>query len=374
MIESVTVYVDEAAVVHNTKLLRKTLNPNTKIISVIKANGYGLGMVQLALLNEKMNIDILAVLDVAQAIELREGGVTAPILLMGATLVSNFELLIKYDLIQVLIDYDYAQKLSDFGLEHDEVVKTHLKVNTGLNRLGMRDYDEIEATYNLPGIEVQGIYSHFVEAQAYEVDAVEFSKAQISEFKSVLKRLEEQGINPGLTHMQNSPSVLHFGDLGFDAVRCGMVMFGLFHPSQKAYADQEGYKDVVRLESRIAMIRNIRKGEFVGYGRSFYADRDIRLATISAGYCDGVMKQLSLNGGGVYINDTWCPILGDIAMSQFMVDVTHVACEPEDVVMIFGGPQQTIYDYIAITGQSINELVSHLRYNIPRVYENKVFD
>lgn len=372
MIESVEIIVDEGIVAHNTALLRKTLKPETKIISVIKANGYGLGIVEIARTCEKMGIDILAVLDIEQALSLRKGGITAPILLLGATLESNFPYLIEYDLIQVLLDFDFAKRLSEFGINHGVKVKSHVKVNTGLNRLGMRDPHEIEACYALEGLSVDGIYSHFVEAQSYEGDAVAFSHNQIAEFNAVLAMLKNKGIEPGMTHLQNSPSILNFGDLGYSAVRCGMVMFGLFHPSQLAMAMEQGYQIPVSLQSRVAMIRSIEKGQFVGYSRSFEAVRDMRIATISAGYCDGIMKSFSLNGGGVYIRDQWCPILGDIAMSQFMVDVTDLDCQAEDVVTIFGHPKQTIYDYREITGQSINELISHLRYTIPRIYINTI--
>ncbi|QIK69987.1 alanine racemase [Erysipelothrix sp. HDW6C] len=370
MIESVNIIVDESAVFHNTALLRKTLNPSTQIISVIKANGYGLGIVEIGHTCMKMGIDVLAVLDVEQAQELREGGVTSPILLMGATLEANFQYLIEYDLIQVIIDNEYAHKMSAYGVKHGTKIKTHVKVNTGLNRLGIDVYEEIRECYRLPGIDVLGIYSHFTEAQSYTSDGLDFSQMQIHKFKTVLDKLKNEGINPGLTHMQNSPSILNFGDLGFDAVRCGMVMFGLFHPSQLQYSKEQGYLPTMQLQSRVAMVRNIKAGEYVSYGRAYYADHDIRLATISAGYCDGIMKALSLNGGGVYINDTWCPILGDIAMSQFMVDVSHIDCKAEDVVTIFGNTHQSIYDYIGITGQSINEMISHLRYTIPRIYIN----
>lgn len=126
------------------------------------------------------------------------------------------------------------------------------------------------------------------------------------------------------------------------------------------------------MEARICMVKEIKKGEFVGYGRTFTATRDMKLATVTAGYCDGVMKSLSLNGGGVMVNGHHCPITGDIAMSQFMIDVTGIDCEVEDKVMIFGHEDQTIYDYIQITGQSINELISLIRYTVPRIYVNPI--
>lgn len=372
MIENVRIYVDELAVKHNTDLLRNTLNKNTKIISVIKANGYGLGLVEIARTCEVMNIDILAVLDLPQAIELREAGIKSPILLLGQTHESDFDKLHKYDLIQVLLSYEFSKRLNAYGVEHNIEFRGHLKVNTGLNRLGYDDYELIKETYAMSHINVEGIYSHFVESQSYEDEAVAFSDAQINKFKSVISNLKDEGIDVGLTHMQNSPSILRSGDLGFDAVRCGMVMFGLFHPSQLELAMKQGYKVPIRLESQVAQVREVLAGESIGYAQSYKVTKAMKIATISSGYCDGVMKTLSSNGGCVVINDTLCPILGDIAMSQFMVDVSGLDVKAEDKVIIFGHNLLTLYDYIAITKQSINELIGNLRISIPRIYENLI--
>lgn len=369
MLENAYLVVEQDKIRHNTQILRNTLKEGTKIISVIKANGYGLDMVQLAHLSESMGIDILAVLDVPQGIELREAGITSPILLLGAVLEGNYQYLIDYDLIQVAFNKEAAQKMSDYALSQGTKIKVHLKHDTGLNRLGMTVYDEILSCYSLAGLDVQGIYTHFVAGQSYEHDDVQFSKKQINEFKELLALLRADGIDVGMTHMQNSPSILQFGDLGFDAVRCGMVMFGLFHPSQLQAARALGYQDVFRFETHICMKRTLHQGDAVGYSRTFVCDRDIEVATLSTGYCDGIMKGLSLNGGGVVVNGVLCPIVGDIAMSQFMIDVSGVDCKVGDVVTVFGHPLQTIYDTIALTNQSINEFVSALRYTMLRIYE-----
>lgn len=372
MLESVQAIVDEGIILENTKLLRKTLNQETKIIAVIKANGYGLGITEVAHTCEKLGIDILAVLDVYQAKQLRDAGITSPILLLGATIESDFNYLHELDLIQVIFDLDFAKRLNSYALSKNLRIKGHVKVDTGLNRLGMRSVDDIEACYHLDGLDIQGIYSHFVEAQNGEGDALEFSKLQIERFDSVLEELRSKNIEVGMTHMQNSPSILQFGDLGYDAVRCGMILFGLFHPSQLESAYSLGYRCCLRLETRIAMIHTVYPGDFIGYSRSYAVTKEMKIATISSGYCDGVMKALSLNGGSVIVNGKACKILGDIAMSQFMIDVSDVECQAEDVVVIFGDENQSIYDYIRITGQSINELISHLRYTIPRRYINTI--
>lgn len=360
--------VDSKAIEHNTNLFRKSLNEKTKIISVIKANGYGLGIAQIAQLQEVHGIDMFAVLDVEQGKELRDAGITRPILLLGAVLESNFQDLITYDLIQVAFSYEGAKRMSSYALNNNVKIKVHVKVDTGLNRLGMTSYEEIKACYAMKGLDAQGIYSHFIEAQSDEAQALERSHKQIADFDAVVKQLKAEGIDVGMTHLQNSPSVLNFGDLGYDAVRCGMIMFGLFHPSQLQLALDAGYKSVIKFKTHIAVIRDLDEGDTVGYSQSFKVTKPMKVATLSTGYCDGIMKGLSLNGGGVVINDVLCPILGDIAMSQFMVDVSHVDCSVEDIAVVFGHPLQDVYATIGITKQTINEFISHLRYSMERVY------
>lgn len=371
MIENASVYIDSDQIKENTKILRASLKPDTKIIAVIKANGYGCDLVQSAQICEDMNIDLLAVLSIDQAIELRKHGITSPILLLGVTLESNFKYLIEYDIIQVAANYDYSVLLSDFALNNNSKVKVHIKVDTGLNRLGFKDYDTIKEAYSFAGLDILGIYSHFVNSQSSEQEDLDFSHLQISRFNHVINQLLEDGIDPQMTHMQNSPSIINFGDLGYSAVRCGMVLFGLFHPSQLDQSLAMGYKPVLEMRARISMIKEIKKGEYVGYSRTYQADKDMTIATISSGYVDGVMKNLSLNGGCVVYKEQLCPILGDIAMSQFMIDVSGLEVSFEDEVILFGHPLQTIYDYIALTGQTINELISHMRYSMPRIYESK---
>ena len=351
--------------------ISKKLNEKSEIMAVIKANGYGAGLVESAQLCEKIGIESLAVLNVEQGIAIRKSGVKLPIVLLGACLESNFQYLIDYDLTQALISIEYAHKMAMFTKKTKQNIKVHIKVDTGLNRLGFKNMEEIQEVFNMEHIQVTGIYSHFVAAQSHDEDDVAFSHLQIERFNAVLRKLDELGLDYGQTHMQNSPSILNFGDLGYDTVRCGMILYGLFHPSQLKEAYDLGYRNSISMKARVALVKDIKKGSYVGYGRTFQADKDMRIATISSGYCDGVMRNLSKNNGFVIYEDKKLAILGDIAMSQFMVDVTGLDIKEEDEVWIFGHPLQTIYDYITYTQQTINELVSHLRLDMGRIYINQ---
>ena len=372
MIENVRMIVDESVVLSNTEILRSTLHKNTKIIAVIKANGYGLGIVEIAKTCEAMKLDMVAVLDVPQALELRKAGIRLPILLLGQTHHNDFSLLHSLDLVQVLLSHEFAMRLAAYAQREGIKIRCHLKVNTGLNRLGFDDYASIKDAYAMEGLSIEGIYSHFVEAQSDRGEGIAFSDGQIARFKEVIDMLKADGIAVGMTHMQNSPSILQKGDLGFDAVRCGMVMFGLFHPSQLHQAMGLGYRIPFTLVSSVAMLRDVQPGEFIGYGRSYAVSQPMKVATISAGYCDGISKKLSLNHGGVVVNGVLCPILGDIAMSHFMVDVSGLDVRVEDSVAIFDNKVQTIYDYITLTDQSINEFIGGLRDTIARIYINSI--
>lgn len=371
MIENANVYVDEAIIKENHRLLRTMLQEKSEVMAVIKANGYGAGLVETALLCEKMGIESIAVLNVEQGIEIRQAGVQLPIILLGACLESNFQYLVDYDLTQALISKEYAHKMAHFTKKTGQTVKVHIKVDTGLNRLGFKSVEEIIDVFSMEGIKITGIYSHFVSAQSQNEDDIAFSYQQVDHFKQTLKTLDEKGLAYGQTHMQNSPSILNFGDLGFDTVRCGMILFGLFHPSQLEQAYDLGFRNALSMKARVALVKEIQAGDTVGYGRTFKAEKNMKIATISSGYCDGVMRTLSHNQGYVIYDDHKLPILGDIAMSQFMVDVTGIEIKEEDEVWIFGHPQQTIYDYIGYTKQTINELVSHLRLDMKRIYINQ---
>lgn len=374
MKENAVVIVDEAIIAENTKIFReKYLRKESQIIAVIKANGYGAGLVESAVLCEKLGIEGLAVLDIPQGIQLRKAGIRLPILLLGSNPWENHAYLHEYDLTQAVFSLEHAKSLNAYAEKNNVKIKTHIKFDSGLNRLGLKDYQEIEAIMQLPGLQIKGIYTHFASAQSYDEKEKAFSHKQVESFRDLLAYLDEKGYDYGITHMQNSPSVLNYGDLGFDAVRCGMVLYGLFHPSQEALAIKQGFKPSLSMKVKIAHVKEIQAGESVGYGRSFVADKTMKIATVAAGYCDGVMRSLSHHGGFVVYEDSLCPVLGDIAMSQFMIDVSHIdQVRVGDEVIIFGHSLQSIYDYIEYTGQTINELVSHLRLDMKREYINSV--
>ena len=159
---------------------------------------------------------------------------------MGSSPVENHGYLVEYDLTQGIFSYEHAQSLNTYALEHDVQIKGHVKFDSGLNRLGLKNYEEIDKVMTMPGLKITGIYTHFASAQSYDEEELDFSNQQVKRFKNLLHHLDEKGYDYGMTHMQNSPSILNFGDLGFDAVRCGMVLYGLFHPSQLRLATEAG--------------------------------------------------------------------------------------------------------------------------------------
>lgn len=371
MSDGTLLYVDNEVIENNVKLLRKIINKETKVIAVIKANGYGYGLAEAGCYCQDHSIaDILAVVSVSEAITLRQNKIELPILVLGPVFEEDFMLAVSYDLTIVLFDYAYASLVNDFALKHQLKVKCHLKVNTGLNRLGFDDQEEILKAYAFNGLLIEGIYSHFASAQSKDEDEMAFTQFQIEKFRNVLAFLQAKRLDVGLTHMQNSPSILKYGDLGFDAVRCGMIIFGLFHPEQREKAYKLGFRNPYSLRSRICLVRTIKAGEGVGYGRSYKAVKDMKIATVAGGYCDGILRQYSLNHGKLAINHHHFSILGDIAMSQYMIDCGDYPFKLGDEVRYFDAKDESIYDYIDTSGQTINEFISALRPTVPRIYQN----
>lgn len=369
MIDGIELKIDTNILDNNISLFREQLNTTTQIIAVIKANGYGCGLVQIGKYLENKGIEMFAVVSIQEAVELRKGGISNPILILGATFEEDFKYLVEYDLMQATIDYEYAKSIHTFALNNNTKVKVHIKVNSGLNRLGIENIDEILSLYTMEGLSIEGIYTHFASAQRYESEEENFTQKQIDTFKEVLRRIEALGYSLKTTHIQNSPSVIHLGDLGFSAVRCGMVLFGLFHPEQLEIAFSTGYRPIYTLESKILVVRNLTVDNYIGYGRTYKTLETEKIATVGAGYCDGVFRTYSQNQGTVNYKGIQLPIVGDIAMSQCFINATDTDLKRLDTVTFFNSGDKSLYTYISKSKQTINEFISGLRDSIPRIYE-----
>lgn len=346
-----------------------------KIIAVVKANAYGHGDVEVSKELQSLGIDYFAVSNIDEAIHLRSNGITGSILILGYTPVENADLLSKYDVIQAVVGYDYAvslnQSLKGFGC----TAKVHLAIDTGMSRIGFVQNgsndatDEIVKVYSLSNLVVDGMFTHLCVADSFKEANVSFTECQLNHLDTIVSKLKSLGYDCGLVHAQNSAGLTNLQKPQYDAVRAGIILYGL-NPSDDVRKDVV-YKPILSFKSVVSLVKYIHSGDTVGYGRTFTAKDTMKVATVSAGYADGYNRLLS-NRADVLIHGKRCRVIGNVCMDQFMVDVSElddVKCG--DVVTLVGkdGNQEVTLDELANLVGTINyELACDINVRATRVY------
>lgn len=362
-------YIDKDAIRHNFNEIRKSLPENVKIMPVIKADGYGHGATLSAkLLCDKC--DYFAVAIVEEAISLRKEGIKNPILLLGHTFPEKFEEAILGDITLTIFTIDEAKILSETAQKLDKTAKIHIPVDTGMSRLGYLPTEEyadiIKEISNLPRIKIEGVFTHFSTA---DEEDKEFTKIQAQRFTNFRKMLLNRGVNVEIYHSANSGAILQHKDFAFDMVRPGIILYGLY-PSEFLSENTLKLKPAMQLCSHVAFVKTIKKGESISYGRTFTAQKDMKIATIPVGYADGYPRVLS-GKGRVIINGEYAYIVGRVCMDQFMVDVSHIEnVSIGDSVVLMGGDNSlsVTADEIAALSHTINyEIVCGVSKRVPRV-------
>ncbi|KUO50031.1 MAG: hypothetical protein APF76_06080 [Desulfitibacter sp. BRH_c19] len=356
---------------HNIRELRKR-SMSKNFMAVVKADGYGHGAVPVAKISLNNGADNLGVATIQEGIELREAGIKVPILIFGWTPDEYAEYLPKYKLTQTVFSFTQAERLSSAVKKIGEQVDVHLKIDTGMNRLGFqinqKSKEEIKKIFSFNSINVLGIFTHFAEA---DNRASNYTINQYKNFKKFLLELESYGLKFPVRHCANSAAIIDYPSTHMDMVRAGISIYG-FYPDL-IMKDMIKLKPVMRLLARIAHIKNISAGETVSYGRTFGAQQNRKIATIPVGYADGYNRLLS-NKGKVIIGDSFAPVVGRVCMDQFMVDITHIEenIQPGDEVILFGendnGIQVSVDEIADITGTINYEIVCMVNKRVPRVY------
>ncbi|MBR3227304.1 MAG: alanine racemase [Erysipelotrichaceae bacterium] len=288
------------------------------VCPVIKDNAYGHGAVRLAHLYEELGADYFAVSNIEEAMVLRDNGIRKPILILGFTPVDKAELLNRFSITQCVYSLSYARSLSEQGLD----IRCHLKVDSGMNRIGFKDVDEMEEACHLPHLEYEGIFTHFSD-----VEDPEFSAEQFNMFMDAVEALKGRGIVFSIRHCANSGALFRYPGYHLDMVRPGIVLYGL--------GGYEGLKQALELKSVISHIKTVHKGEYIGYDRRFQAKKDTRVATVAIGYGDGYLRANS-GHNTVTVNGRRAQILGNICMDQLMIDVSDIECGIYDEVLLYG--------------------------------------
>lgn len=355
---------------HNFREIKRYVGNDCKLMAVLKANGYGHGATEVAKVFSNADVDYLAVAMLSEGVELRKNRINSNILILGYTPVTHYDKLIEYGIIPTIFDYEQAKALSELAVSKDKTVKIHIKVDTGMGRIGLpmsdSTVDIIKKIYNLPNIVVDGIFSHF--AKADESDKT-FSYIQLERFNSLIGTLENEGVNIRVKHIANSAGTIDIKESHLDMVRPGLILYGLY-PSSFVKGQNLDLKPVMTLKSRITYIKEVDSGFGVGYGHKFITDRKTKIATIPMGYADGLPKYLS-SKLKITVKGKEVDILGSICMDQFMIDVTEIDdISVEDEVVIFGHKKDYPIIENGINLGSMNyELLAMLGRRIPRIYK-----
>lgn len=367
--------VDLDALAHNYRLLRG-LAPEAKFLGLVKSNAYGHGAVPVAKKLEELGADMLAVACLDEAVELRQAGIAIPILCLGQTPPELAGELLEYDVIQAVGDLETGEALSAAAVKAGKTLKIHIKVDTGMGRLGFLWLNEASSPSNdeedwdfyqtgiyelcgLPNLHVEGMFTHFANADGDEA----YTLAQLHRFLDLRNRMEEWNVRPEICHCAASAAVLNYPQTHLDMIRPGILLYGCMpDPSM----ENPGLIPVMRVKSRVALVRDLPAGAKISYGCTATLERDSRIAVLPMGYGDGLHRALS-NKLEVLIGDRLYPVLGRICMDMCMVDVTGTAgVKAGDVAEIYG-PGLT--DWAAeLAGTIPYELLCQLTGRVPRLY------
>lgn len=365
--------VDLDAIQSNIRNMQKQMKPGTGMLAVIKADGYGHGSVALAKTLSRMEgIRGFAVATYEEAEELIEAGISLPILILGYTFPYSYETMIRHQIRATVFRKDTLHQLSKAAQSLNLTAKVHIKVDTGMSRIGIRPDESglefVKEAFSLPGIEVEGMFTHF--ARADETDKTGAQK-QLAVFEQFLARAETAvGRTIPIKHCSNSAGILEMPDANMDLVRAGIALYGLW-PSDEVSRETVHLEPALSFYSHIVYIKEVEAGREISYGGTFTASQSMKVATVPVGYADGYPRGLS-NKGRVLIDGQFCPILGRVCMDQFMVDVTQVKGVREgDKVTLVGRDGEhflSAEELGEVSGRFNYELVCNLNKRVPRIY------
>ncbi|MDD3338734.1 MAG: alanine racemase [Lachnospiraceae bacterium] len=364
--------IDLDAIAFNFEQMKRNLSEGTKMVAVIKADGYGHGSRQIAhLVQDYDYIWGFATATVEEAVELRHGGVTKPILLLGYAFPEHYGIIAEYDLSPAVFKLDMAEQLSKAAQVAGKEITIHLAVDTGMTRIGVADCKDsipaIEKIGGLPGIKITGAFTHFARA---DEESKEPAYVQMERFTAFLSLLEQHHIHIPLRHCSNSAGLIRMQEANMDMVRAGISIYGMY-PSDEVETNMVTLRPAMSLISHISYIKEVAPGVSISYGGTYTTKRKTTVATIPVGYADGYPRQLS-NKGSVLIKGQRAPILGRVCMDQFMVDITDLTDVHElDAVTLLGQDGEesiTAEELGSLSGRFHYELVCNISKRVPRVY------
>ena len=360
------------AIAHNFAEMKKNIAEGTKMIAVIKADGYGHGAEAIARLTDSYSyIWGYAVATAEEALQLRSAGVEKPILILGLVFEEYFREMVAGDIRLTVCEYETAKKLSREAVRQDKTVHIHIGLDTGMSRIGFADtpesVEEIKKIAALDHLEIEGMFTHF--ARADETDKTPAAD-QLNRYLTFAELLEKSGVHIPLKHCSNSAGIIRMKEANLDAVRAGITIYGIY-PSNEVERDIVKLEPAMELKSHISYVKDLEPGASISYGGTYTADKKIRVATIPAGYADGYPRTLS-NKGWVLIHGQKAPILGRVCMDQFMVNVSDIPdVKAGDEVTLIGKDGDefiSIETFGDMSGRFSYEFACDISKRVPRVY------
>ncbi len=361
----------------NISEVKKLLNSKPKIMGIVKANAYGCGLVEISKSMVENGIDYLGVGFLEEGIQLRTNGIISPILVLGGVLGDQIEKFLAFDFEITVSSFELAQKINNEVQKNGKrKARIHLKIDTGMERLGVNfkhGVEFVERVARLKNLEIVGIFSHFATADDfYSKNKNSFAHIQLQNFNYMLIEINKLKIEIPFKHIANSSATLFNSETHFNLIRPGIIFYGILD-KKKTVKNNLNIFPILSFKSKIVFLKEVKKNTSISYGRTFFTNRNSKIATIPVGYGDGYYRTLS-NKADVLINGKRCPIVGTICMDQMMVDVTNcVNVHIGDDVVLIGKNQNdeiTIEELAKISHTISYEILTNISQRVPRVYLN----
>ena len=366
--------IDLDAAAANVRALKQRVGLDVILAAVVKADAYGHGAVQIARESLQNGAEWIIVNRSVEGVELRQAHISAPILVLGHTLPEEADTMVRWDLRPTLTQLEQAQALSISAEYYGKDVPVHLKIDTGMGRLGVfpsQAVDFANTVAQMPGLVLEGVYSHPAVADEPTESDVSYTRMQFDRLIEARDALRQTGFDVPICHFCNSAAAIKYPEMRLDMVRCGTALHGFDPFFGQEDAGTVALRPVLALKSHLVRVEVQPAGSAISYGRTYVTSQPTRIAVVPVGYGDGYRRVLS-NQGRVLVREQRAPIVGRVCMDQFMVDVSHVpeAALYDEVVLIGIQGQETILseDVASLVGTHVNEITSALAPRIPRLY------
>lgn len=355
---------------YNINQIKQIIPKTTQIMAVVKANAYGHDSIIISKKLQEIGINDFAVATLPEAIKLRENNITGNILILGYTEPEELQKVIDNNIMQTIVDNDYAKSVLKANLQGK--LKCHVKINTGMNRIGefYDDFAALSEIYQNPALQIEGTFTHLCVSDSDKIEDINFTKEQINRFDKAIEFIKNQGLNSGKLHTQASYGTINYTNCKYDYVRMGILMYGI-NASYDCYNKYNvDFKPVMAVKSKVTSIKYINPEETVSYGRTFKADNKIKIASVGIGYADGVPRALS-NILIVKINNKKYHQIGRICMDQLMIEIDddNPIAIGDEVILIDPNESKdlTLEEWAKLTNTITDEIICQFTTRLKRI-------